>query len=98
MPYQNSAAAASTSTLASSTDPKTQDIKAWSAGFERMQDARFEKQRYVMTSGKSDEVSKLALGAKVERALGRRMVGQDAVFKAKKPIESEKRSLEVEVN
>lgn len=98
MHYQNSLSAASTATLAGSTDPKTQDLNDWNTGFERMQDARFERQRYVMTSGKSDEVSKLALGAKVERALGRRMVGQDAVFRKKKTIDGEKRSLEVSVN
>lgn len=45
-----------------------------------MQDERLERQRYVMSGNKSEEVSKLALGAKVERALARRMVGQDASF------------------
>lgn len=63
-----------------------------------MQDERLDKQRYVMSGNKSEEVSKLALGAKLERALGRRMTGQDATFsRAKKPIEGEK-GLEVEVN
>lgn len=63
-----------------------------------MQDVRLDKQRYEMTSNKSEEVSKLALGAKVERALARRMVGQDAQFTRKKTIDSEKRALEVEAN
>lgn len=48
-----------------------------------MHDERLDKQRYVMSGHKSDEVSKLALGAKVERALSRRMVGQDADFPPK---------------
>lgn len=61
-------------------DPKAADIRSWSGALERMQDQRLEKQRYTMSSNKSEEVSKLALGAKVERALSRRMVGQDAVF------------------
>lgn len=63
-----------------------------------MQDERLEKQRYTMSNNKSDEVSKLALGAKVERALARRMVGQDATFTPrKKNYQSEKRK-EVEAN
>ncbi|KXL41700.1 hypothetical protein M433DRAFT_36288, partial [Acidomyces richmondensis BFW] len=70
------------STLASN-DPKSQDLKSWSGALERMQDERLDKQRYVMSGNKSEEVSKLALGAKVERALARRMVGQDAQFKPK---------------
>jgi len=97
--YSNAdpSATASSSTL-SSTDPKAADIKSWSGALERMQDERLDKQRYVMSGNKSEEVSKLALGAKVERALARRMVGQDAHFTTKRPIENEKRSLEVEAN
>lgn len=71
---------AASSTTLGSTDPRTQDIKSWGLGFERMQDERLEKQRYIMSGKKDDEVSLVALGAKVERALGRRMTGQDAVF------------------
>lgn len=44
---------------------------------------------------KTDNLNKLALGAKVERALGRRMTGQDAVMR--KPAVSvldEKKALE----
>ena len=63
-----------------------------------MQDERLDKQRYVMSGNKSDEVSKLALGAKVERALARRMVGQDASFSVKKGLGAEKRKVEVEAN
>ena len=93
---------ASSSTLSTS-DPKSADIKSWSGALERMQDARLDKQRYVMSDNKGEEVSKLALGAKVERALSRRMVGQDATFKPsgrgeKKGMDSEKRSLEVQAN
>ncbi|TKA32406.1 hypothetical protein B0A50_01512 [Salinomyces thailandicus] len=87
----------STSTL-SSTDPKTQDLKSWSSAFARMQDARLDKQRYEMSGNKSEEVSKIALGAKVERALARRMTGQDAQFTPKKRLDREKRGLEVEAN
>jgi len=37
-----------------------------------------------MSAERSENLSKLALGAKLERALGRRMGGQDAVMKKKK--------------
>jgi len=63
-----------------------------------MQDARLDKQRYIMSDNKGEEVSKLALGAKVDRALSRRMVGQDAVFRPKQKLQSEKRGLEVQAN
>jgi hypothetical protein len=52
-----------------------------------------------MSGNKSEEVSKLALGAKLERALGRRMTGQDATFsQRKKSISNGEKALEVEVN
>lgn len=64
-------------------DPKSQDIKTWNAGFERLEDKRLVQQRYMLTSEKTDDMSKLALGAKLDRALARRMSGQDAVFRPK---------------
>lgn len=64
-------------------DPKAQEIKSWNAGFERLEDKRLQQQRYMLTSEKTDDMNKLALGAKLERALGRRMSGQDAVFRPK---------------
>jgi hypothetical protein len=70
-------------------DPKAQEIKSWNAGFERLEDKRLQTQRYILSNEKNDDMSKLALGAKLERALGRRMSGQDAVFRPK--IMSEKK-------
>ncbi|KAF2275949.1 uncharacterized protein EI97DRAFT_378381 [Westerdykella ornata] len=64
-------------------DPKAQEIKSWNAGFERLEDKRLASQRYQLSSEKNDDMNKLALGAKLERALKRRMSGQDAVFRAK---------------
>ncbi|KAL8717689.1 MAG: hypothetical protein Q9225_005097 [Loekoesia sp. 1 TL-2023] len=66
-----------------SSDPRLQDIKEWSTGFDRLENKHLQQQRYHPTPEKSDNLSKLALGAKVERALGRRMTDQDASFKAK---------------
>ena len=90
----------SSSTISTNNDGKSADLKQWAGTLSRMQDARLDQQRYVMTDKKSDEVSQLALGAKVERALARRMTGQDATFRKKvKPLgDIEKRSLEVEAN
>ncbi|KZM19917.1 hypothetical protein ST47_g9057 [Ascochyta rabiei] len=65
---------------ASAADPKSQDIKTWNAGFERLEDKRLVQQRYIPSDNKTADMSKLALGAKVQRALDRRMSSQDAVF------------------
>ena len=73
-------------------DPKSQDIKTWNAGFDRLEDKRLVQQRYALNDQKTDDMSKLALGAKLDRALGRRMSGQDAVFRPKGL--SEKKELE----
>jgi hypothetical protein len=64
-------------------DPRAQEIKSWNAGFERLEDKRLTQQRYTLSNEKNEDLSKLALGAKLERALGRRMTGQDAVFRPK---------------
>ena len=64
-------------------DPKAQEIKSWNAGFERLDDKRLQQQRYMLSNEKTDDMSKLALGAKLDRALGRRMSGQDAIFRPK---------------
>ncbi|KAI4127741.1 MAG: hypothetical protein LQ338_003052 [Usnochroma carphineum] len=66
---------------ANSSDPRIQEIKEWSTGFERLENKYLQKQRYQPTPEKSDNLSKLALSAKVERALGRRMTDQDASFR-----------------
>jgi len=39
-----------------------------------------------MTQERAETQNKLALGAKLERALGRRMGGQDAVMREKKVV------------
>ena len=96
--YTNSNQSSSTISTTGGDPAKSADLRHWSSTLGRMQDARLESQRYVMTDKKSDEVSQLALGAKVERALARRMTGQDATFRAKKALDVEKRSLEVEAN
>ncbi|KAL0264637.1 hypothetical protein SLS55_000587 [Diplodia seriata] len=65
----------------SSIDPRHAEIKAWNAGLDRLEDKRLVSQRYVASPDKIDNMSKLALGAKLDRALARRMSEQDAVFR-----------------
>jgi hypothetical protein len=47
----------------------------------RLEEPRLANQRYVVSEDKRDEIGALALGAKLEKALARRMSGQDAMFK-----------------
>lgn len=63
------------------TDSRTNEIHELGEGLERLENKRLSQQRFVPTPEKSESLSKLALGAKVERALGRRMTGQDAVMR-----------------
>ena len=57
------------------------EIKEWSQGLQRLDQRQLQQQRYAPTQEKTDSLSKLALSAKVERALGRRMTDQDATFR-----------------
>jgi len=68
-----------------------QEIKDIEEGLEKLENKKLATQRYVPTKEKSENLSKLALGAKLERALNRRMGGQDAVMRdRKKSVNNEK--------
>jgi hypothetical protein len=56
------------------------EIKQITRDLEKLENKQLAQQRYVPTQKKTDELSTLNLGAKLERSLGRRMQGQDAVF------------------
>ncbi|KAK4988002.1 hypothetical protein LTR50_004221 [Elasticomyces elasticus] len=87
---------ASTSTIAS-TDPKTQDLRLYSAGVQRLEDKRLVVQRYVIDEKKGEDMASVALGAKLERALGRRMTGQDFdMGKRKKGLMASEKMVQVE--
>jgi hypothetical protein len=60
-------------------------------GLERLDSKRMQQQRYTPTVEKSESLSKIALGAKVERALGRRMQNQDATPRPRSTVFNEKR-------
>ncbi|KAL8672448.1 MAG: hypothetical protein Q9168_003095 [Polycauliona sp. 1 TL-2023] len=79
----NTLPSAATARSTTSNDARLQEIKEWSTGFDRLESQRLQQQRYQPTPEKSENLSKLALGAKVERALGRRMTDQDATFRTK---------------
>lgn len=63
------------------TDSRTNEIRELGDGLDRLENKRLSQQRFVPTPEKSENLSKIALGAKVERALGRRMTSQDAVMR-----------------
>lgn len=66
-----------------SNDPRIVEIKDIEQNLERLNDKRLSEQRFVVSEEKKDNMSKLALGAKLDRALRWRMSGQDAVFRTK---------------
>ncbi|KAL4903520.1 hypothetical protein BDW74DRAFT_179936 [Aspergillus multicolor] len=70
-------------------DPRHTEYNNLREGLNRLENKPLNKQRFVPSAEKTDSLSKLALGAKVERALGRRMTGQDAVMR-EKPALNEK--------
>ncbi|PKY03954.1 hypothetical protein P168DRAFT_282653 [Aspergillus campestris IBT 28561] len=77
----------STGSIASG-DPRIAEVRNLRDGLDRLENKPLTQQRFVPTAEKTDSMGKLALGAKVERALGRRMTSQDAVMR--KPVLSEK--------
>jgi len=62
------------------------EIRHVTQGLDRLENKHLQQQRFVPSLKKTDELSKLSLGAKVERALGRRMSNQDAVLRVKRPV------------
>jgi len=53
-------------------------------GLNRLEQAKLQQQRFVVSEKKGEVINKLALGAKLDRALRWRMSGQDAVMRQKK--------------
>ena len=62
-----------------------QEIRDIEEGLEKLNNnsLKLASQRFVPTQEKTENLSKLALGAKLERALGRRLGSQDAVMRKK---------------
>ena len=57
------------------------EIRDIALGLDRMENKALSSQRVLLSDEKTDDMKKLALGAKLERALDRRMSGQDAVMR-----------------
>ncbi|KAF3023137.1 hypothetical protein E8E14_013814 [Neopestalotiopsis sp. 37M] len=66
------------------TDSAHAEISNIGTGLERMENKALTKQRVELSEAKTAHMSKLALGAKLERALDRRMTSQDAVMRPRK--------------
>ncbi|UNI17787.1 hypothetical protein JDV02_004106 [Purpureocillium takamizusanense] len=62
-------------------DSAQAEIRDIALGLDRMENKALSSQRVVLSDEKTDNMSKLALGAKLERALDRRMSSQDAVMR-----------------
>jgi len=60
--------------------PLAQDMRDLHTDLARLEQPKLVTQRYAMSESKKEDLGKLALGAKLDRALGRRMVSQDASF------------------
>ncbi|CAL3964999.1 unnamed protein product [Diplocarpon coronariae] len=96
--YSAAPSVATTVQTTLSSDSAHQEIKDIKNCLLKLENKKLVTQRYVPTKEKTEHLSSLALGAKLERALGRRMGGQDAVMRerkkmvtnSEKPIESEK--------
>ena len=65
-------------------DSATAEIRDIENGLDRMENKALTEQRVVLTEEKRANMSKLALGAKLERALDRRLSSQDAVMRQRK--------------
>lgn len=63
------------------TDSAQNEIGEIAEGFQRMENKALSSQRVTLSEQKTEHMSKLALSAKVERALDRRMTSQDAVMR-----------------
>ena len=83
--YSTYSVAPSFATTVRTTDSAHAEIRDIESGLTRLENKALSQQRVVLSEEKSANMSKLALGAKLERALDRRMRGQDAEMRPRKP-------------
>jgi len=77
-------------------DPLARDMHAVRATLARLEEPRLANQRYVVSENKKDEFGALALGAKLEKALARRMSAQDASFRTPASSDNSKKESNVD--
>jgi hypothetical protein len=82
--YSQAPSIANTVKTSLTSESAQQEIKDIEEGLDKLDNKKLASQRFVLSTERSDNLSKLALGAKLERALGRRMGGQDAVMRETK--------------
>lgn len=75
------------------TDSAHAELTTIEQGLDKLENKKLTTQRYVPNQEKKEVMSKLALGAKLERALGRRMGGQDAEFRVKRKVNVSKEGM-----
>ncbi|KAI0896386.1 hypothetical protein F4806DRAFT_61806 [Annulohypoxylon nitens] len=72
------------------TDSAQAEIRDIESGLARMENKALSQQRVVLSEEKAGNLNKLALGAKLDRALDRRMTSQDAVMRPRNKSLNEK--------
>jgi hypothetical protein len=82
--YSQAPSVANTVKTSLTSESAQQEIKDIEDGLDKLNDKKLSNQRFVLSTERSDNLNKLALGAKLERALDRRMGGQDAVMRVHK--------------
>lgn len=76
-----SMAAPSLTPTAHTSDSVQAEIRDIAMGLDRMENKALSSQRVILSDEKTDRLNQLAFGAKLERALERRMSSQDAVMR-----------------
>ncbi|RYO79820.1 hypothetical protein DL766_006010 [Monosporascus sp. MC13-8B] len=82
--YSTYSMASSFAPTVRTTDSAQAEIIHIESGLARMENKALSKQRVELSEEKTENLGKLALGAKLDRALDRRMAGQDAVMRPRK--------------
>ncbi|CAJ2510524.1 Uu.00g133330.m01.CDS01 [Anthostomella pinea] len=88
--YSTYSTAPSFTPTVQSTDSAHAEIRDIETGLARMENKALSQQRVMLSEEKAGNLNKLALGAKLDRALNRRMSSQDAVMRPREKSLSEK--------
>ncbi|KAI1822753.1 hypothetical protein F4861DRAFT_540683 [Xylaria intraflava] len=88
--FSTYSAAPSLTPTVQTADSAHAEIRDIESGLARMENKALSQQRVVLSEEKTENLGKLALGAKLDRALDRRMTGQDAEMRPRKSSLSEK--------
>ena len=73
-------------------DTRIAEVQKYSKSVERMEQKRLQEQRFTISTEKDDDMNKLALAAKLQRAVDRRYSSQDAIYKPRQMSEKHRQS------